>query len=112
MAPYYELVDNQDVGRFWFRQKLQTKTGPPDHLRVRDWMSLDLGISYFPNAGRDDFGSAWGLATANYVWSVSQRTSVVANALYDFFNEGEQLWNIAVLNQRSQRAACIWGCGK
>ena len=61
-SPYNELIDDQQVVRLAIRQRLQTKFGPPDHQKIRDWMTLDLEASYFPDPGRDNFGVPWGSA--------------------------------------------------
>jgi hypothetical protein len=108
-SPYNELIDDQEVVRLAIRQRLQTKYGPPDNLRIRDWMTLDLEASYFPDPGRDNFGAAWGLLTARYAWNVSQRTSILANAIYDYFPNAPQMWNVGVLSQRSERGSVYLG---
>jgi hypothetical protein len=72
-------------------------------------MTLDLGASYFPDASRDNFGQNWGLLTANYAWNFSQRTTFLANALYDLFPGAEQLWNIGIMSQRSERGSVYLG---
>jgi hypothetical protein len=108
-APYNELIDDQEVARFAIRQRLQTKFGPPDKQRIRDWMTLDLEASFFPDPGRDNFGAAWGLLTARYAWNVSQRTSFLANAVYDYFPNAPQMWNFGVLSQRGERGSVYVG---
>jgi hypothetical protein len=108
-SPYNELIDDQQFLHLGIHQRLQTKVGPPDRQRIRDWMTLDLEATYFPNANRDDFGAQWGLLTAHYVWNISQRTSILANALYDTFPGAEQLWNVAILSQRSERGSVYLG---
>jgi lipopolysaccharide export system protein LptA len=107
--PANELLDDQQFLTLSMHQRLQTKVGPPDRLRIRDWMTLDLSATYFPNANRDDFGAPWGLLTANYAWNISQRTSILANALYDTFSGGEQLWNVGIMSQRSERGSVYLG---
>ena len=72
-------------------------------------MTLDLSATYFPNPNRDDFGVPWGLLTANYTWNISQRTTVLANALYDTFPGAEQLWNVGIMSQRSERGSVYLG---
>ncbi len=108
-APYHELVDDLHVLRFGWRHRLQTKVGPPERLRIKDWMTLDLEASLFPNASRDDFGKDFGLFGARYAWNVGDRTSLLANAAYDFFDGGMQLWDFGVLNQRSTRGSVYAG---
>jgi lipopolysaccharide assembly outer membrane protein LptD (OstA) len=108
-APYNELIDDQQFLTLGIHQRLQTKVGPPDRQRIRDWMTLDLQATYFPDPGRDDFGAPWGLLTAHYAWNISQRTTILANAEYDTFTGGEQLWNVGLLSQRSERGSVYLG---
>ena len=109
MAPYYELVDDQQVARLAWRQRLQTKTGPPERLRVRDWMTLDLEASYFPNQNRDNFGEEFGLLGGRYTWNVGDRTQLFASAFYDVFDDAQQLWNAGILTQRGDRGSTYVG---
>jgi hypothetical protein len=108
-APYNELVDTQQALRLGISQRLQTKVGPPDRQRIKDWMLLDLGISYYPNPNRDNFGQNFGLFSGHYVWNVGDRTSVIADSMYDFFQGGQQWWNIGVMSQRSFRGSAYVG---
>ena len=108
-APYNELVADQQVLRLNWNQRLQTKVGPPDRQRIKDWMTLDLGVSVFPNANRDNFGQTFGLFNSRYAWNVGDRTSIIASSMYDFFQDGQQLWSIGVLSQRSLRGSIYLG---
>lgn len=107
--PYNELVDTQEALRLGLSQRLQTKVGPPDHQRIKDWMILDLGVTYFPNPNRDNFGANFGLFNAHYAWNVGDRTTLTADSMYDFFNGGQQWWNIGVMSQRSYRGSVYVG---
>ena len=108
-SPYHELVDDQQVLRMGMSHRLQTKVGPPDRQRIKDWMTLDLGLSYFPNSDRDNFGSDLGLFSTRYAWNVGDRTSILAGSLFDFFNNGQQLWHVGVQSQRSLRGSLYVG---
>jgi len=108
-AAYQELVDNQQVLRMGLRQRWQTKEGPVEHQRIKDWMSLDLEASVFPNASRDNFGSTFGLLTGHYMWQVGERTQFLANAVVDPFNQGQRVWNGGVLTQRGPRGSLYVG---
>lgn len=101
--PYHELVDDQQVLRLAWRHRLQTKTGPPDQLRIKDWMTLDLEASYFPDAQRDNFGEDIGLIGGHYKWFLGDRTTMAANAYYDLFDGGQQLWDVSLTSQRTKR---------
>jgi hypothetical protein len=108
-APYHELIDDQQVMRFNIRQRLQTRVGPPDNLRTKDWMTLDLGASWFPNQDRDNFGEAIGLINGAYRWNVGDRTSLIADGLFDVFDNGVQQWSVGMLSQRSMRGSVYLG---
>ena len=107
--PYFELVDSQQVLRFGMHHRWQTKVGPPDRSRIVDWMELDLGASFFPNANRDNFGEQFGLVNGRYAWHVGPRTSLLANGVFDFFDGGQSVWNVGVLSQRSRRGSMYLG---
>ncbi len=107
--PYNELLDDQQVLRLAWRHRLQTKVGPPHRLRIKDWMTLDLEGSYFPQANRDNFGQDLGLLSGRYQWFIGDRTTVLANAYYDLFQGAQQLWDIGVQSQRTQRGSLYLG---
>ncbi len=108
-AAYQELVDNQQVLRLGLRQRWQTKEGPVERQRIKDWMSLDLEASIFPEANRDNFGETLGLLTGRYMWQVGERTQLVANAVVDPFHDGQRVWNAGVLTQRGPRGSLYVG---
>jgi len=108
-APYHELVDSQQALRLGLSQRLQTKVGPPDRQRIKDWMVLDLGITYFPDPNRDNFGQNFGLFSTHYAWNVGDRTTVIADSMYDFFEGGQQWWNFGIMSQRSYRGSMYVG---
>jgi hypothetical protein len=108
-APYHELVDDQHVLRVGWRHRWQTKVGPPDRPRIKDWMTLDLEASWFPNADRDNFGEDFGLLGARYAWYVGERTTLLADALYDVFDPAQELWSVGILTQRSTRGSLYVG---
>jgi hypothetical protein len=108
-APYHELVDDLQVVRLGWRHHLQTKVGPPDRLRIKDWMTLDLDVSYFPEEDRDNFGEEFGLFSTRYAWHVGERTTLMANSLLDFFDTEQQIWNLGILSQRSARGSVYLG---
>jgi hypothetical protein len=50
-----------------------------------------------------------GLVNSRFAWNVGDRTSILASCLYDFFSNGQQLWSVGVLNQRSLRGSVYFG---
>lgn len=107
MAP--ELVDDLHVATFGWRHRLQTKEGSPAGPRTKDWMTLDLEMSVFPDANRDNFGETFGLITGRYAWYVGERTSFLASGVWDPFAGGQRLWNAGILSQRSTRGSIYVG---
>jgi hypothetical protein len=107
--PFHELIDDQQVARLAWRHRLQTKVGPPERLRIKDWMTLDLEAAYFPEPERDNFDEEFGLLGARYQWFIGDRTSFLANANYDVFENAPQLWSLGVNSQRSERGSIYLG---
>lgn len=108
-SPYHELVDDQEVIRVKWRNKLQTKSGVQGNQRTRDWMIFETGLSYFPQADRDNFGEDIGLIYGNYQWNVSDRTSILADGLVDLFDENQEVWSVGLLTQRNLRGSMYLG---
>ena len=104
-APYHELVEDQQVVRLRWRNRLQTKVGPEHNPGIRDWMIWESGVSYFPDAGTDNFGEDFGLLFGNYRWNLNDRTSFLADGVRDFFANRQSYWNVGLLNQRSTRGS-------
>jgi hypothetical protein len=107
--PYNELLDDQHTARLNWRHRLQTKVGPPDRLRIKDWMTFDVGINYFVNPNDNNYGENWGLLTTNYMWDIGARTKFLANTQVDFFEDAPLLWDVGLLNQRSGRGSLFVG---
>lgn len=108
-APYHEVADDFQALRIGFRDRLQTKVGPANAPRIRDWMTWEYGASFFPKADRDNFGQDFGLLYNHYRWNVSDRTSVLADANWDLFQRAQNLWSVGILSQRSLRGSVYLG---
>jgi hypothetical protein len=108
-APYNELVADQQVLRLGWRHRLQTKVGPVNNQRIKNWMTLDLETSFFPDPNRDNFGQSFGLWGARYNWFVGDRTTLMASAYFDTFDDAQRLWNLAMVSQRSTRGSVYVG---
>lgn len=108
-APYHELADDLMALRFTFRDRLQTKAGPLNNQRIRDWMIWERGVSFFPDADRDNFGEDFGLLFSHYRWNVSDRTSFLTDASWDLFDRAQNVWSAGVLSQRSLRGSMYLG---
>jgi lipopolysaccharide export system protein LptA len=108
-TPYNELVDNMNVLRLGWRHRLQTKVGPINAPRIKNWMTLDLETSLFPDYNRDNFGQLFGLYGARYNWYMGDRTTLTAGALLDSFSNHETLWNVGLISQRTARGTVYVG---
>ena len=112
-SPYHELVDDMNVLKLGWRHRLQTRSGPPQARRTRDWMTFDLEASFFPTAdsitAEDNFGESIGLISGRYAWNVGERTSLLADALYDIFDLSQETWSVGVLTQRPGRGSLYLG---
>ena len=108
-APYHEVADDFQALRFSFRDRLQTKVGPANAPRIRDWMTWEYGATFFPDAKRDNFGKDFGLLYNRYSWNLSDRTTVLANANWDLFSPAQNLWSVGLLSQRSLRGSIYLG---
>jgi len=108
-APYHELADDLQAIRLGFRDRLQTKVGPMNAPRIRDWMVWEYGASLFPKADRDNFGEDVGLLYGHYRWNVSDRTSLLTDASWDLFDHAQNIWSVGILSQRSLRGSVYLG---
>lgn len=108
-APYHELADDLQALRIGFRDRLQTKVGPLNAPRIRDWMVWEYGATYFPKSDRDNFGKDFGLLYGHHRWNVSDRTSVLTDVSWDLFTPAQNVWSAGILSQRSLRGSVYLG---
>jgi hypothetical protein len=89
LSPTVFSTDVQDTiqgAQLGLHQRLQTKRGPEGRRRVTDWMILDLQTTYFPLASRDNFGKPFGQNQYNYEWYIGDRTSLISNGWFEFWD--------------------------
>ncbi len=87
-----DVQDRIETLRFGVSQRLQTKRGPADSRRIIDYMVMDVSTNFYPDPSRDNFGSPFGLTQYQYEWFVGDRTSIVSDGLFEFFDiEGDIL---------------------
>lgn len=109
-TPVNELVDDQQVLRLGWRNRWQTKVGPENAQRIKNWMTLDLEAAYFPDSLRDNFGEDFGQYAARYNWYVGDRTTLTAGTFFDTFDSvAPLLWNVGIISQRSTRGSLYVG---
>jgi hypothetical protein len=95
-----DTLDTIDVLQLGLRQRLQTERGFPGAEHTVDWMTLNLGISIFPNADRDNFGHTFGIATYDWVWNIGDRTALFSSGWFEPFNGGPRVFDIGAVIQR------------
>jgi hypothetical protein len=83
-----DTVDSIQVLQLEMRNRWQTKRGFPGREHVVDWLSLDLGMSVFPDKDRDNFGKSTGQYMYNAAWNVGDRNTIYSAGWYDPFDTG------------------------
>lgn len=91
-----DTLDKIQVFQLDLRQRWQTKRGFPGLQHTVDVLTLDLSTSLFPNATRDNFGSAVGFVEYDLVWNAGDRTSVVSSGWFDPFALGTKYFNVGL----------------
>ena len=107
-APSMEIADDLDELRLGIHQRWQTKRGPADNPHIIDWVEFDTDITFFPNAGRDNFGTDAGLADYNFIWHVGDRLTLLSDGIFDFFGDGQKIVTMGMYLTRPPRGALTW----
>lgn len=87
-TPSNEIVDDLMAFRFGARQRWQTKRGRPDQRRIIDWITFDVGNTFYPDPNRDNFGQVAGLTDYDARWYVGDRLTLMSNGQFDYFADG------------------------
>ena len=98
-----EIAQDLTAVRFGARQRWQTKRGLPGQRRIQDWVMLDTRAVFYPNPNRDNFGSNFGLLQYDFRWQAGDRTSVVSDGTFDFFEQGQKIWTVGGFLTRPPR---------
>jgi hypothetical protein len=72
----------------------------PGEERIVDLITFDLESSLFPDADRDNFGSAVGMLNYDFRWHVGDRVSLLSDGYFDVFSEGLQTANFGMFASR------------
>ncbi len=110
------LLDNRidslaaiDVLQLDLEQRWQTKRGYPGAEHIVDVMTLDLQVSAFPDATRDNFGSTFGMYEYDWLWNIGDRTALTASGLYDPTPNGPRIFNFGAHFNRPDRTSFFIG---
>ena len=112
-----DALDKSSIVRFGLFQRWQTKrprrkvvpTGPAD-WRVVDWMTLDAGIDFYPDADRDHGGRDLSDLTLEYIFRISDRMTLLADSDIDLDDDKRfETATIGVNLNRSPRFSVYLG---
>ena len=95
-----DTLDDIDVLQLDLRQRLQTKRGYPGEEHEVDLVTLDTSISYFPQAGRDNFGHPWAFAEWDFLWNVGDRVALTSTGWIEPYNGGSRYWTVGAYFNR------------
>ena len=108
-APSMEIAGDMEALRLGVHQRWQTKRGPPDDMHIVDWIEFNTDITFYPDASRDDFGEAFGMADYNFRWHVGDRLTLVSDGLFDFFSLGQDEVTFGAFLTRPPRGSLYLG---
>ena len=87
-SPSTEIADDLMAVRYGVQQRWQTKRGLPGQERIIDWLTFDVDGFLYPRADRDNFGQEVGPVIYDLSWHVGDRTTILSDGHFDFFNQG------------------------
>lgn len=95
-----DTLDQINVAQLDLRQRWQTKRGIPGNQHVVDWMTLDMGVSVFPQSDRDNFGEPLGIINYDWLWNIGDRTALTSNGWFETIEGGPRVWNGGIILNR------------
>jgi hypothetical protein len=108
-SPSTEIAGDLTALRLGVQQRWQTKRGPPDDPHIIDWITLDTNVTFFPDDTRDDFGQPVGLLDYDFRWHVGDRLTLLSDAIFDFFDQGQKLLSVGAFLNRPPRGSLYAG---
>ena len=108
-SPSTEIAGDLMAARLGVDQRWQTKRGPPDNRHVIDWITFDTNITFYPDATRDNFGTAAGLLDYDFRWHVGDRLTMVSDGIFDFFDQGQKIFTVGGFLDRPPRGSLYAG---
>lgn len=106
---YPEVLDDLQFLRLEIRQRWQTKRGLPGQERIIDWITLNLGGTWFPDARRDNFNEPFAFLEYDFTWHLGDRTTLVSSGWIDPFDQGARYFNAGLFIERPERLAFYAG---
>lgn len=106
---YPEVLDDLQFLRLELRQRWQTKRGLPGQEHIVDWMTLNLGGTWFPDARRDNFNEPFAFLDYDFTWHLGDRTTLVSSGWVDPIDQGARYFNAGLFIERPERLAFYAG---
>lgn len=108
-SPSTEIAEDLEMVRLGINQRWQTKRGLAGRERIVDWITLDMGISYYPDPVRDNFGEEVGMATYDFRWHVGDRVTLLSDGYADVFSDGLKTFSVGGLVTRPENGEFYLG---
>jgi hypothetical protein len=99
--------DSMEEVQLDLRQRWQTKRGFPGQEHIVDWMTLDVGATFFPQPNRDNFGEVVNFIEYDWTWNVGDRTSLFSSGWFDPHEGGARVFNIGAQFNRPDRSSLL-----
>jgi hypothetical protein len=108
-SPSMEIADDLFAAEIGMRHRWQTKRGNPQNPHIVDYITFDVDATLFPNPDRDNFGQVIGLVDYDFRWHVGDRTTLVSNGYYDFFEAAGKYTAVGGFINRPPRGSIYLG---
>ena len=95
-----DVLDSMHALQMEVRQRWQTKRGPEGNEHTVDWMTLNVGATYFPDRNRDNYGHSFGLLNYDYSLLVGDRTAITSSGWFETHEEGTRAFNLGIYFNR------------
>jgi hypothetical protein len=99
--------DSMEEVQLDLRQRWQTKRGFPGQEHIVDWMTLDVGATFFPQPNRDNFGEVVNFIEYDWLWNIGDRTSLFSSGWFDPHEGGARVFNIGAQFNRPDRSSLL-----
>ncbi len=108
-SPSTEIADDLATLKLSVDQRWQTKRGPEDNRRIIDWITFNTDVTLFPDPTRDNYGQVAGLLDYDFTWHVGDRLTLVSDAVFDFFSNGQEIVEVGGFLSRPPRGSLYLG---
>jgi len=108
-SPSTEIADDLMLVRGAINQRWQTRRGIPGQEQIVDWISFDLGATWFPKDDQNNFGEPLGLVDYSFRWHIGERFTLLSDGIFDFFDQGQSIVSVGGFLNRPPNGAIYVG---